>query len=185
MQLLDAVNLVLPKLGERPVTTLSAQHPTLAVLLPVFEQVRRTVLGRGWWFNEYQTTLYPASDGTVAVGDDTITFLPDLHHHAIQRGKSLFNIETLTYVFNNAVTGRLTTDVPFDELPESAANYVMHTALVEVYATDIGMSQELQVWSAMAAQAWSDMLAEHLRQRRRGTRNTRHWRNIVRAIKGG
>lgn len=185
MQLLDAVNLVLPKLGERPVTSVTAQHPTLAVLLPVFEQVRRTVLARGWWFNEYRSTLYPASDGTVALGDDTITFLPDVQYKAVQRGKTLFNTDTLTYVFPSAITGRLTSDVPFDELPESAANYVMHTALVEVYATDIGMSQELQVWSALAAQSWSDMLAEHLRQRRRGTRNTRHWRNIVLAIKGG
>jgi hypothetical protein len=32
MQLLTAVNLVLPKLGERAVTSLTVKHPTLAIL---------------------------------------------------------------------------------------------------------------------------------------------------------
>ena len=48
MKLLDAVNLVLPKLGERPVTSLEVKHPTLAVLLPIIEQTQINTLQRGW-----------------------------------------------------------------------------------------------------------------------------------------
>ena len=32
MKLLDAVNLILPKLGEHPVTSLTIKHPTLAIV---------------------------------------------------------------------------------------------------------------------------------------------------------
>ena len=59
----------MPKLGERAVTSLSVKHPTLAVLLPIIEQTRKTTLLRGWWFNKYAYTAYPDTDGAIALGD--------------------------------------------------------------------------------------------------------------------
>ena len=70
MKLLDAVNLVLPKLGERPVTSLEVKHPTLAVLLPIIEQTQMNTLQRGWWFNEYEYTAYPNAQGEIGIGVD-------------------------------------------------------------------------------------------------------------------
>lgn len=181
MKLLDAVNLTLPKLGERPVTSLEVKHPTLAVLLPIIEQTRRTTLNRGWWFNEYDSTLYPDLTGVIAVGTDTLSFVPDERGAAVVRGGELFNPETLTNIFTAPVKGTVTHDVEFDLLPEVAANYVFYSSLVEAFTTDIGVTQELGVWQARAAQAWSDMVAEHLRQVRPSTRQRRAWRKLIRA----
>lgn len=181
MKLLDAVNLALPKLGERAVTSLSVKHPTLAVLLPIIEQTRRTTLNRGWWFNKYSTTLYPDTSGVIAVGTDYLSFVPDCPGVAVQRGNELFNPVTLTNVFTEPVKGTVTQDVGFDLLPESAANYLFYSSLVEAFATDIGVTQELGVWQTRAGQGWSDLLAEHLRQIKPSTRQHRAWRKLIRA----
>lgn len=182
MQLLNAVNLVMPKLGERPVTSLLVKHPTLAVLLPVIEQVRRTTLNRGWWFNEYDYTAMPDQDGLISLGTQTLSFVPCQPNTAILRGTVLFNPVTLTEVFTTSIKGVVTQDVDFDLLPESVANYVFYGALVQAYATDIGVTAELQVWQQLAGQGWSDMVGEHLRQRKTSTRQRKAWQRLRRAM---
>ena len=184
MQLLDAVNLVLPKLGERPVTSLSVKHPTLGVLLPILEQTKRSALMRGWWFNEFEYTAYPSTSGEIDIGITTLSFVPDLSDTAVVRGQRLYNPETLSYVFDGPVKGRVIHNVEFDELPESAAAYVFYSALIEAYTTDLGVTQELSVWQSIAGRAWSDLLAEHLRQRKHSTRKSRRWRQLITAMRG-
>jgi len=83
------------------------------------------------------------------------------------------------------VQGRVTQDVLFDELPESAAQYVFYSSLVEAYATDLGVTTELPVWQRLAGQGWSDLIGEHLRQKKFNTRRSRNWRKLVYAMQGG
>lgn len=184
MLLLDAVNLIMPKLGERAVTSLATKHPTLAILLPIVEQTKREVLGKGWWFNKYPYTAYPDNSAEITLGTTTLRFIPDSPDIAVVRGKRLYNPKTLTYTFTEPVKGLLTEDVQFDVLPESAAAYVFYASLVDAYATDIGVSQDLGLWQTKAGAAWSEMLAEHLQQRRHSTRNTRAWRKYTSALQG-
>ena len=184
MKLLDAVNLVLPKLGERPVTSLEVKHPTLAVLLPIIEQTQINTLQRGWWFNEFEYTAYPNLQGEIDIGVDCLSFVPNSDGEAIVRGQRLYNPQTLTFVFDAPVKGRLVQNMVFDELPESAATYVFYSSLIEAYTTDLGVTQELAVWQGLAGRAWSDLLAEHLRQRKHSTRKTRTWRKLIRAMQG-
>lgn len=184
MELLTAVNLVLPKLGERPVTSLTVKHPTLAVLLPIIEQTQANTLMRGWWFNEFKYTAYPGPTGEIDIGVSTLSFIPDEANVAVVRGQRLFNPVTLSYVFEEAVTGKVIQNVAFEELPESAATYVFNSALIEAYTTDLGVTQELTVWQNLAARAWNDLLAEHLRQRKHSTRNSRRWRQLIYSLQG-
>lgn len=184
MELLDAVNLVLPKLGERPVTSIAVKHPTLAVLLPILEQTQRNTLMSGWWFNEFEYTAYPAVNGEIDIGVDALSFIPDVPDTAVVRGQRLYNPKTLSYVFTDTVKGTVVQNVQFNELPDSAASYVFYSAMVEAYATDLGVTQELGVWQSMAGRAWSSMLSEHLRQRKHSTRRSRHWRNLINAMRG-
>lgn len=181
MKLLDAVNLVMPKLGERAVTSLSVKHPTLAVLLPIIEQTRKTTLLRGWWFNKYAYTAYPDTEGAIVLGADTLSFVPDVPDSAVVRGQDLFNPVTLSGVFDAPVKGTITQDVDFDLLPESAAFYVFYSALVEAFTTDIGVTQELGVWQTKAGQGWSDLLMEHLRQVKPSSKQHRAWLKLQRA----
>lgn len=182
MLLLDAVNLIMPKLGERPVTSLDVRHPTIAVLLPILDQKRRNTLMRGWWFNEYDYTAPIDVDGHINVGDDWLQFVPVTPDTAVVRGSRLFNLQTLTDVFTEAVKGRVTQDVEFESLPESAAQYVFYSALVDAYGTDIGVTQELSIWQAQAAEGWSALTGEHLRQKKYSTRSSRVWQRYRRSL---
>lgn len=184
MRLLDAVNLIMPKLGERAVTSLTAKHPTLAVLLPIIEQTKREVLGKGWWFNQFSYNALPDNTGEIVLGSQTIRFVPDQTGAAVVRGKRLYNPENTSYKFTGPVKGLITEDVDFDLLPDSAAHYVFYNALVEAYATDIGVSQELGTWQMKAGSAWSELLAEHLQQRRHSTHKTKAWRKYINALQG-
>jgi len=184
MKLLDAVNLVLPKVGERPITSLTAKHPTLAILLPILTQTRRTTLRRGWWFNEFDYTAYPSPEGEIDIGADTLSFIPEQADTAVVRGQRLFNPINLSYVFDGPIDGRVVHDVQFEELPEAAASYVFNSALVEMYATDLGVTDELRVWQSLAGTAWSELLSEHLRQRRHSTRKSRKWAKLRNALRG-
>lgn len=184
MQLLDAVNLIMPKLGERAVTSLEVKHPTLAVLLPIFEQVQKELLLRGWWFNKYEYTAYPDINSEITLGTTALMFVPKDEGVAIVRGRRLYNPTTLTYKFTGPVTGTLTEFVEFDALPETAANYVMYSALVDAYSTDIGVGQDIGLWQTKAGSSWSELLTEHLKQRRHNTRKTRAWAKLTNALQG-
>lgn len=183
MKLLDAVNLVMPKLGERPVTSLEQKHPTLAVLLPIMEQTLQNTLQRGWWFNEFAYTAYPSGTGEIDIGTDCLSFVPECAGAAVVRGQRLYNPQTLSYVFDAPVKGKVIQMLLFDDLPESAATYVLYSSAIEAYATDLGVTQELQVWQTLASRAWSDLLAEHLRQRQFSTRRSRRWRELISAMR--
>lgn len=183
MELLDAVNLIMPKLGERAVTSVVTKHPTLAVLLPIMEQTRKNALRRGWWFNEFKYTAFPAPDGTIEIGVSVLSFTPEYPSTAVQRGTYLFNPETMSDKFQGPVRGVSITDVEFRALPESMATYVLYAAAIEMISTDIGVTQEIQVWQSLAGQAWSDVLAEHLKNKQYSTRKSRRWRSLVGAMK--
>lgn len=183
MRLLDAVNQILPKLGEHPVTGLEIRHPTLAVVLPEIEQASVNLQLKGWWFNEFESKLYPDHEGTILLGTNTLKYVP-YSEFATVRGEKLYNTATRTYVWDAPVEGVLTELVPFEDLPETAANAVLYSALVAASVQDLGMTQDVQAWMTLSAQASSDLLAEHLRQRKHSTRNSRRYRRLVAALRG-
>lgn len=181
MKLLEAINLILPKLGEHPVTSITTKHPTLAVVIPIIENEVKELLLRGWWFNEFKYTAYPDSEGAISLGTDTLAFTPDCANVAV-RGLRLFNTDTLSYTFSTSVPGVVKLNVPFEELPESAAQYIQWKALVTALTTDIGITQEVQLWSMNQDKANGELLAEHLRNRKYNTRRTKQFAKLRRAL---
>ncbi len=182
MKLLDAVNLILPKLGEHPVTRLDQKHPTLAIILPEVENHLRVILNRGWWFNTYPYTAYPDNEKHIALGTDTLSFTPDDAACAL-RGLQLFNTETQSFEFDAPVKGVIKEYVEFDLLPETAAQYVWNSALMSAYITDLGMTNEVQAWQAAANTAGSDLMAEHLRNRKYSTAYSPRFQRLRRAMR--
>lgn len=182
MQRIDAVNFILPKLGERPVTDVNLPHPTVTIVLDVLENVTRGVLVQGWWFNQYHVKLIPDLSGNVLTGTDCMTFYPDIPGSVVQRGNKLINVEGWTDVFTEPVEGWVIQSVPFSELPESVAMYITWKTLIQVYVSDIGASSESQVWEQNAASAYASMHREHVKNRRYNTRSTAQWGRIHRSM---
>lgn len=186
MQLLRAINEILPKLGERPVTSLEAKSPTLAVILPQIEFELDLCVAPGWWFNTaYNVDIFPDSEGNLMVPEDTISFITNRDQKdVVVRGDRFYRLHDRSYKFTEKVTGTLIQRVPFEELPENAARFVMYSALVTIYATDIGLEQVVQLWSAAATSAKALMEQEHLRHRGYSVKQNPRYRKLRAAMRG-
>ena len=184
MQLLDAVNYVLPKLGEHQVTSLDARSPTLRILLQLFEYHRQSVLRRGWWFNEGVHTLQLNPDSEIDVGTNVLSISSTSGSNVARRGARLFNIETQTYKFDAPVEVRVISDLDWELLPSAVQDWIKYSVLLDQLITDQGVTQELQVWEEARATAERQTLAEHLRARKYNTANSRRGQRIISAIRG-
>lgn len=180
MELLTAVNRILPTLGEHPVTSLNTKHPTLAIILPKIDLKIDDLTIQGYWFNTFDVALYPDSEGGIAIPVDTLTFVPT-KEPAIQRGRKLYNAASQTYVWTKPVDALITTRIPFAELPESMALFVMYSVMVTSYVTDIGLEQDVQLWQSEMAKAEARVMSEHLRNMKYSTRKTQRFQRIERA----
>lgn len=184
MDLLKAVNGILPVLGEHTVTRVEAKHPTLAVILPNIERCLSETLLRDWWFNRSAVTLYPNSEGEVSIPLNTLAFLPDSEFPGSVRGKRLYNHESMSYVWSKPVKGVLKERVEFEELPESVAMYVFYYAMVVTYLTDIGLEAIVAEWKEMADSAEETATREHLKNARYSTRRSERYGRLARALRG-
>ena len=183
MKLIDAVNQILPILGEHPVNNLDIKHPTLAIILPAVKLKITEVLSKGWWFNEYQYTLRPDSEGYIYMPVDTLSFIPD-ESGPVVRGRRLFNTKTNNYKFDSQVPGLLQVTMEFDDLPTTVGVFVFYTTLVHVYLTDIGLENAVGEWKQMADDAEAQATSEHLRNKRYSTKRSRRYANLRRHIRG-
>ena len=184
MELLTAVNLILPKLGEHPVTSITVKHPTLAIILPEIDNILVSVLSKGWWFNTYEYTARRDPEGYIALGTNILSFIPDNRSPmAAQRGIQLFNTETMSFKWDRDVTGLVTQKLEFNVLPESAAQHIMYSALVTSYITDLGSTNEIQAWQILANSAYTMLLSEHLRNRKYSTAKSPRYQRLLRARK--
>lgn len=184
MDLLSAVNRILPKLGEHPVTNLNAPHSTVALILEAVDTKLYDVTARGWWFNEFTTKLYLSPENEILLPSSTLSFVANCGVIAIQRNGKLFNPETQTYVWDAPLSGRLVQLLPFEELPESAASLVWYSALVDTYVTDLGLGDDVRVWQNEAMQAEGRLQAEHFQQMRYSTSRSPRFLRLRARMKG-
>lgn len=184
MLLLNAINEVLPKLGEHPVTSTESKSPTLAVVIPQIEATTRNLLTAGWWFNTFNITLYPDSEKYIGVPLNTLKWIPEPGVSCIARGERFYNGDTQSFKFDGPVKGVVTQLVSFEELPESVAQAVLYTALVIIYATDIGLEEVVRIWQGLATAGMARMEAEHLENKRYSIRQSRRFRNLLSAMRG-
>lgn len=183
MNLLTAVNNILPKLGEHPVTSLDKKHPTLAIILPLVDLELERLLTKGWWFNTYPYTMYPDTEGNIAIPTNTLQFTP-VDVNAIVRAGKLFNPATLDYVWTEPVVGTIILNFSFDELPVAAQHVVFYQALVAAYVTDLGLEKEVQFWMQGITAAEKLLMSEHLRNRKFSASNSPRHRRLRAAMRG-
>ena len=165
MKLLDAVNTVLPYMGEHPVTDTDTAHPSVDLILAAIDRQRQMLLAEGWWFNEKTRTLPVNTDGKIDAPTDIIS-LYGLDCDVEIRGDDLIDTYTGSWLFSSPVTVELITDEPFEYLPLYAAMYITYMAAIEVYTADFGVENSVQMLQSFASQAMEKLKQENLRKRR-------------------
>lgn len=138
MDQLEAVNLVLRKIGEIPVTSVDEQYPTLTIVLPALEEARVRLLSEGYWFNTYyKHTISPMPNGEVILPSNCLKFFPKEARHKFT-GKRIADTDTGSIYVDEAVEGRMIIDVPFTDLVEVMQYAVAYQAAYDTYVSDIG-----------------------------------------------
>jgi len=124
---LDAVNQLLRGIGKAPANTL--EGPTSRWTRLAEDQVdetSRTVQLEGWGFNtQYDYILsVQAETGFITAPPNVARFQVKNEPWIILRGERLYDRKEQTFVFERAVEGMALLVFEFDELPESAKDYI-------------------------------------------------------------
>lgn len=169
MELLEAINNILPYFGEAPITRIDNKHPTVAMITTVMQQVRKNLLAQGWWFNSRETTLYPDSDGHIQAPVSAVSIYSRDRMSIEIRGKLLYNVDEGTTIFKQGIKVCIHEDMQFQDLPRTAAYWVQCRTAMSTYAKDYGMQDILQQMQTREDEAYNQMLRQHLRKKRYST----------------
>lgn len=124
---LDAINLMLETIGEAPINSLEVSGlADLAVAKRTLQETAREVQSEGWnWNTEENVRFIPDIDGYVNLPSNILRVEPTYRYLPyIGRGVKLYNKETRTYIFTEAVYLNITTFLSFEELPDCARMYI-------------------------------------------------------------
>ncbi len=183
LKLLEAVNNILPYLGENPVTNIDARHPTVALILDNIKQQKLNLLGEGWWFNELRITLYPSSEGEIYVPCNTISFYSEVITHT-ERNRKVYNTSTGSYIHTEPIKCKIVEDLEFEELPYYAALVIQERSAQLAYVKDYGVESAIEVMQKKEQEAWFALNQEHLRNKRYNSLQNRRAFRFMRALRG-
>lgn len=186
LKILDAINNILPHLGEAPVTTVNTRHPTVALIVQALDLARQSLLAEGWWFNEEQRVLYTDPEGHLQAPINILALYSNSDVMLEPRGEFIYNLSAGTNIFaiGTNYPVRLVVDLPFEHLPSYAALYLQYSAAITVYTQDFGVEKVVTALGQSAAMAYNMLEQEELRKRKyTGTSNNAMY-EIASALRG-
>lgn len=175
MLLLDAVNTVLPYLGEHKITNvIESKHPTVNLIVDAIERQNKGACAEGWYFNTYNTKIPVNTSGRIDVPKDILAVY-GLNKAVSIDGEFFFDLDNNTRYFTETLEVRLIKYIDFEKLPYYMAQYVMYRACHEMYIQDNGTDSTSQIILQLSSEARNMLRQENLRTR---GYNSRH--NLIR-----
>lgn len=141
---LEAVNLMLAAIGESPVNTVADNGVVDAVMARArLRATSRAVQARGWHWNTDKALVLARSypEGEVLVPANTLkvdTVGESKDVDVVLRGKRLYDRRRHTFSFDTNLTVDLVTMLPFEELPETARQYITVSAVRQFQEGRVG-----------------------------------------------
>lgn len=164
---LEAINILLAAIGSSPVNSTETPQNADAIMAKNFiNQALREIQSENWYFNtEDNCTLTPSLDGEIYLKNiikiDNIGCWGQ-STDLILRGSRLYDRKNHTYKIQNPVTANITYSLDYDEIPETAAQYVIARAARQYQETMLG-DPHLRTWTREdEATARGKLLDEHL-----------------------
>lgn len=167
MLTLTVVNRMLATLGEAPLNALTDPHTFRGSALAKIDGKDSTLQAKGWWFNRELLTLSPnIGDSKIYLpGDVTNVMIPN-RLDVVQRGRVLYDTVNGTNLFTESLDAVIIRRIPFEELPELAAEYIAADAVLEFQSDFDGDSNKRQLLAATYKTAMLEFNAEATRQSR-------------------
>lgn len=131
---LEAVNEMLMSIGQAPVNTLAVTGiKDVAIAQKRLATALRTIQTRGWWFNTDDAyELSPDVDGQIVIPEGILK-IDSLGSDITERthptkGRCLYNRAEGTFDFLEAVTCKVVWGFGFEDIPQTARDYVATVA---------------------------------------------------------
>lgn len=130
MSELEAVNELLGSIGQAPVNSLAVSGiKDVAIALRRLRTSLRAVQTMGWWFNTDEAfELTPDLDGNILIPATALKIDSDdedLTERTLPgKGRCLYNRADQTFEFTAPVTVRVVWGYTFEEIPQSARDYI-------------------------------------------------------------
>ena len=184
MNLLTAINSMLPYVGQRTVSTVTSNHPSVATAKGMLEDKRRELLNKAWWFNQRTVTLYPDVSNRIAKPIDTVAVYPISADLIEARGGFLFNLTQNTDQFTAPLQCTLRDDLAFDDLPATAQEVITWNAAVNMYLAKFEGGAVPTRLDRDSIYAQAALEAEHLRKQNYNSHNLPAVQRITRILRG-
>lgn len=163
--LLDAVNDIISSVGESPLENLDNSHPLEQSALAVLNRISKRVQAKGYWFNTANDVDLPL-DGSSKVPVDPAFLSVETKDRAsgiVVRGGFLYNLTDATDVFTDPVRCNIRVLVPFEDLPETAAQYIQAEAVLQFFKNYDGDGTKIQALAADVTITKIAFSADHIR----------------------
>jgi hypothetical protein len=184
VELLKAVNIILPWLEEAEVTSINTRHPTVTIILTKLDTVRLSLLSVGYWFNTEVRKFYPSGEQKVDVPLNLLAFYPeDYMLNYVARDTRFYDLDASTFNILAPFTAKCIMDLPFIDLPQPVADAIVWRACQDVYVPDFGITNSVQVMAMREAEAIALVEREHLRRIQMSSMRTRAGHNFMQALR--
>lgn len=162
---LEAVNEMLNAIGEGQVSSLDTGNADVQQCVRLLRDHSRKVQKRGWWFNtDINYTLTPDGNGNLVLPSNVLRVDPSDEDRWekpwVQRGLKLYDPENQTYVFTSTVKVDMVVGLGWDDLPQTARDYITACAGLEFVDTDMANENRHSFTVQRRNDAWLELLRE-------------------------
>lgn len=172
MNLLQAVNIILPYVGEYPVDSLDGyQNPTVEQLLQILQAQKTSMCTKGYWFNTEKVKLKPDFYKYVHLPDAVLDYYIEatdmcflgIHNYRLQ-GNTLVSDKGATWGTDVPLT--LIFDREFDTLPDAAQQVLTYQTAAQLYQQMLGTDSTYQTLVQAASARAIELQRSALRHQR-------------------
>ena len=160
---LDSVNICLSTMGEPTVNSLDGAAVDAQMASDLIDETSRSVQGMGWHWNKEKHTLSPNAYSQIVLPANTLrvdTVDDSRSTDVVQRGGKLFDAENSTYTFTKNLVVELYVQLPFEELPFAAKQFITMRAARLLQQRLLG-SETLYKFTAQDEQrTWTVLMQE-------------------------
>ena len=123
---LEAVNYIIGTIGLFPVNSIEIAIADVSIARQVLQETSRKVQSRGWWFNTDTKYSFPIdiNNEIVVPGEAVNVDASDYFCDVTMRGNKLYNRETHSFKFDEAVKCDVIWLQDFSEVPQVAREYI-------------------------------------------------------------
>lgn len=163
---LDIVNSMLISINNAPVQSLENNiSPDVYNARSTLNDVRTSILSKGWFSNLDVITLLPGNDKQCVLPSNILKATP-LTRGVVDRGGRLYDNKNTTYEFELPQKVRILIDLPLEDMPIELLDYVVAEAAYRFYRTYGGDADMTQYYYNDVVEKRGVALSADLRDRK-------------------